>query len=79
MNQREAYRVSMLPMIKGVASVGGETVLFNVEWPGWKGFQFDNPDKKPKSVTLELNDSNDQHVEIIFLPGKQGDAGITRT
>jgi hypothetical protein len=78
MNQREAYRVSMLLLIKGVASVGGETGLFNVEWQGWKGFQFDNPDKKPMRVTLELYDSNDQHVEIVFLPGKQGDAGITQ-
>jgi hypothetical protein len=78
MNQREAIRVCMLLMIKGVASVGGETGLFKVEQHGWKGFQFDNPDKKPKRVTLELNDSNDQHIEIIFLPGKQGDAGLTQ-
>jgi hypothetical protein len=78
MDQREAYRVSMLLMIKGVASVGGETGLFNIERQGWKGFQFDNPDKKPTRVTLELNDVKDQHVEIIFLPGKQGNANITQ-
>jgi hypothetical protein len=79
MNQREAYRVSMLLMIKGVASVGGETGLFIVERQGWKGFQFDNPDKKPKRVTLELNDSKDQHVEIVFLSGKQENASITQS
>ncbi len=79
MSQREAYRVSMLLMIKGISSVGGDTGLFNVEKQGWKGFQFDDPNKKPKSVTLELNDSKDQHIEIIFFAGKQEDASITQS
>jgi hypothetical protein len=79
MNQREAVRLSMLLMLKGVASVGGETGLFKVEQHAWKGFQFDDPNKKPKRVTLELNDDKDQHVEIIFIPGKQADATITQS
>jgi len=79
MNQREAVRVSMLLMIKGIASVGGDTGLFKVEQHAWKGFQFDDPSKKPKRVTLELNDDKDQHVEIIFIPGKQDDATITQS
>ena len=75
--QREAYRVSMLLLIKGIASVGGDTGLFRVEKQGWKGFQFDNPDKKPKRVALELYDSEDRHVEILFSPGKGEGANIT--
>ncbi len=78
MNRREAYRLSMLLMIKGISSVGGETGLFNVRAHGWKGFQFDDPTKKPKKLTLELYDSNDQHVEIIFVPGKQEGSGISQ-
>jgi len=76
MNRREAYRLSMLLMIKGISSVGGDTGLFKVGAHGWRGFQFDDPTKNPKKVTLELYDSNDQHVEIIFVPGKQESAGI---
>ncbi len=79
MNQRKAVRVSMLLMIKGIASVGGETGLFKVEQHGWKGFQFDDPNKQPKRVTLELNDDKDQHLEIIFIPGKKADAAITQS
>ena len=79
MNQREAIRVSMLLLIKGVASVGGDTGLFKVEQRGWKGFQFDDPSKMPKKVTLELNDDKDQHVEIIFIPGRQEDSTITQS
>jgi len=79
MNQREAYRVSLLLLLKGGSSVGGETGLFDVEKLGWKGFQFDDPDKKPKKVTLELYDSKDEHVEIMFFPGKGEGAGITQS
>jgi hypothetical protein len=78
MNERESYRVSLLLMIKGVSSVGGETGLFDVEGNGWKGFQYDDPAKKPKKVTLELYNSEDQHVEILFDPGKGEGAGITQ-
>jgi hypothetical protein len=78
MNQREAYRMSTLLMLKAISSVNGETGLFSVEKQGWKGFQFDSPDKKPKRVTLELYDSKDEHVEIILFPGKGEGAGITQ-
>lgn len=79
MSQHEAYRLSMLLMLKGISSVGGDTGLFKIEKQGWKGFQFDDPTKKPKRVTLELNDSKDQHIEIIFIPGKQESANITQS
>lgn len=75
MNQSNAIRTSMLLLIKGVSSVGGETGIFNVEANDWKGFQFDDPAKKPKRVTLEVYNSQDQHIEIIFQPGK-GEAGL---
>lgn len=78
MNEGDAFRLSMLLMLKGSSSAGGGTGLFRAEKPGWKGFQFDDPRKQPNRVTLELYNSNDQHVEIIFLPGKGEDAGITQ-
>jgi hypothetical protein len=79
MNERESYRVSFLLLIKGISSVGGETGLFRVEEKGWKGFQYDDPAKKPKKVALELYDSEDRHVEILFSPGKGEGANITQS
>ncbi|PYT60319.1 MAG: hypothetical protein DMG35_11875 [Acidobacteria bacterium] len=79
MNERQSYRVSFLLMIKGISSVGGETGLFHVEDKGWKGFQYDDPAKKPKKVTLELYDSEDQHIEIMFSAGKQEGAEILQS
>jgi hypothetical protein len=63
-------------MIKAISSVGGETGLFKASANDWKGFQFDDPAKQPKKVTLELYDSQDRHVEIIFVTKK--DADITQ-
>jgi hypothetical protein len=77
-SQREAVRSSMLLMVKAISSVGGETGLFEVQSSGWKGFQFDDPSRKPKSVTLEVYDTQDQHVEIIFFSGKSESAGVTQ-
>jgi hypothetical protein len=78
MSEREAFRLSMLLMLKGASSAGGGTGLFRAGKPGWKGFQFDDPSKRPNRVTLELYDSKDQHVQIVFLPGKGEDAGISQ-
>lgn len=78
MNQRDAIRTSMLLMIKAISSVGGNTGIFNVDANGWRGFQFDDPTKKPKSVTLELYDLQDHHVEVIFRPGKDAVTTISQ-
>ena len=78
MSQRDAYRSSMLLMVKAISSVGGETGLFKAQANGWKGFQFDDPAKEPKKVTLELYDSQDRHVEIIFMTKKGAGADITQ-
>jgi hypothetical protein len=77
--QRDAIRSSMLLMVKAISSVGGETGLFNVQSGDWKGFQFDDPSKKPKRVTLELYDSQDRHVEIEFYSGTTGAAELTQS
>jgi hypothetical protein len=79
MNGRESYRVSFLLLIKGISSVGGETGLFHLEEKGWKGFQYDDPAKKPKKVTLELYDPEDRHVEILLSPGKGEGEHITQS
>ena len=79
MSQREAVRSSMLLMIKAISSVGGETGLFKVETNGWRGFQFDDPAKAPKKVTLELYDFQDRHVEIIFMTKKDSGADIAQS
>lgn len=77
-DQREAIRSSMLLMVKAISSVGGETGLFQVQSEDWKGFQFDDPSRKPKRVTLEVYDGRDQHVEILFHSGEAESAGVTQ-
>ncbi|MGA2300293.1 MAG: hypothetical protein ABSG77_06325 [Candidatus Acidiferrum sp.] len=76
--KRDAIRSSMLLVVKAISSVGGETGLFEVQSSGWRGFQFDDPAKRPKRVTLELYDNQDRHIEIIFWPGATEDAGVTQ-
>jgi len=78
MSKRDAVRCGMLLTIKAVSSVGGETGIFKVQANGWKGFQFDDPSKKPKRTTLELYDSQDQHVEIIFMGKNEAGVDITQ-
>lgn len=75
MNQREAIRESFLLLLKVTSAVGGDTGLFNVEASDWKGFQFDDPGKQPKKVTLELYDSQDRHAEIIFYSSQKSPGG----
>lgn len=78
MSKRDAVRTSFLLLLKGVSSVGGETGIFKLTAGGWNGFQFDDPAKRPKTVTLELYDAEDRHVEISFgLPANPG-GGITQ-
>lgn len=78
MSKREVVRCSMLLTLKAVASVGGETGIFEVKANGWKGFQFDDPTKKPRRTTLELYDLQDQHVEVIFLGNNEAGDRITQ-
>ena len=52
--------------------------IFKVTVGGWNGFQFDDPAKRPKRVTLELYDAEGRHVEILFgLPASPA-GGITQ-
>ena len=77
-SQRDAIRGSFLLLLKGISAVGGETGIFSVSANGWKGFQYDDPTKKPKRVTLELYDSQDRHVEIVFSSGKSDDSAFSQ-
>lgn len=77
-NKREAVRASFLLLIKGIASVGGNTGIFAVEADGWKGFQFDDPAKKPKRVAVELFDTQDEQMEIIFYQRSGSSLSLTQ-
>ena len=77
-SQREAIRSSMLLMVKAISSIGGETGLFELDSKDWNGFQFDDPSMKPKKVTLELYDSEDRHVEILFYSDSMSSSEITQ-
>jgi len=78
MNQRDAVQSSVLLMFKAISSVGGNTGIFVAEANNWKGFQFDDPARNPKQITLELYDDQDRHVEVIFCPGRESAAAISQ-
>lgn len=75
MSERECIRGGFILLLKTAASVGGDTGLFKVEGNGWKGFQFDDPAKGPKRITLELYDEQDRHAEVMF----SNSANLTET
>lgn len=68
-NKREAIRAMFLLVVKLTSSVGGDTGIFSVQAKGWRGFQFGDPEKKPKTVVLKLFDARDRQVEIVFWHG----------
>ncbi len=78
MNEHDAVRIGILLMLKAMSSVGGNTGVFEVEGSGWWGFQFDDPAKNPKSVTLELYDARENHVEIVVSPNRQNRTRLTQ-
>jgi hypothetical protein len=65
-NERDTTQTSMVVMLKAVSTVGGNTGLFRADRNEWKGFQMDDPAKKPASIALELYSPADEHVEITF-------------
>lgn len=65
----KAIEISTLLSMKASTMLGGETGLFNIQQNGWRGFQLDDPAKKQK-VVLDLFDSRDQRVELIFAVKK---------
>lgn len=78
MDQSDAIRTSMLLMIKAISSVGGETGIFSIEANNWKGFQFDDPARRPKQITLELYDDQDRHIEVIFRAPRDAAGAISQ-
>jgi hypothetical protein len=77
-DRRQAVRISFLLLIKAISSVGGETGVFAIYGNGWKGFQFDDPAKGQRRVTLELYDPQGRHVEIIFALKHDSPVRITQ-
>jgi hypothetical protein len=53
-------------MKAGVESKHGLTGIFRIGANGWKGFQFDDPAQNPKSVQVDLYDSQHRHIVMIF-------------
>ncbi len=58
-------------MLKPIYAVNGETGIFAFETPFIRGFQFGDPKKRPKSVTVKAFDQADREIEMTFAV-KQG-------
>jgi hypothetical protein len=77
-SRRDAARISTLLNIKLIDEREAATGIFRLEINGWKGFQFGDPARKPNHVTLNLYDSQYQHVRIIFARAKDAQTEVTQ-
>jgi hypothetical protein len=77
--RREAIRIGTFLSIKGSIDSGhGGTGIFRIGANGWKGFQFDDPAQKPDRVQVDLYDSQDHHIMMIFQSKKDAKKEITQ-
>ena len=78
-SKREAIRVRTLLSIKeSIDSGHGGTGIFRIGANDWKGFQFDDPVQKPGRVLIDLYDSQDHHIEMVFQTPKDASTEVTQ-
>ena len=78
-SRNEAIRVGTLLSIKASIDSGhGETGIFRIGANAWKGFQFDDPTERPEKVQIDLYDTHNHHVEMIFKSRKNANVKVTQ-
>jgi hypothetical protein len=65
-SSEQSARDAMLLTIKVIAMPPADTGLFSIHVNGWRGFQFGDPQKDPRSIIDDLYD-DDGGVEFIFF------------
>lgn len=65
-SRRQAISGQVLLMIKAICMPNAASGIFSIQTQDFKGFQFENPQSHPSSITVELF-SNDDGVHLIFM------------
>ncbi len=65
-SKRQAVTQQMLLLIKGISMPKTESGIFSIRTPDFRGFQFENPQARPRQIVNDLY-ANDGGVEIIFF------------
>lgn len=71
-SRREAARTAMLLLYKGIMiSQGGETGIFQVRAAGFQGFQYGDPQRRPRSIDVEMF-ADDEGLALLFAQRESG-------
>lgn len=71
-SRREAARTAMLLLYKAIMiSQGGETGIFQVRTAGFQGFQYGNPQRRPRSIDVEMF-ADDEGLALLFAQRESG-------
>lgn len=71
-SRSDAVSSAMLVMVKGIMlPAAAESGLFHVTASGYEGFQFGDPQRRPKSISVEIY-ANDGGLSFIFTQRGEG-------
>lgn len=71
--RKQAIAEQMLILIKAISMPKADSGIFQIQSPGFEGFQFENPKGRPFKVIDDLY-SNDGGIEVMFFQQPGGSA-----
>jgi hypothetical protein len=77
MPRKEAANRSILLLIKAIAAPAGDSGIFDIQAPGFQGFQFENPQSQPRRVVDDLY-AEDGGIELIFFQDRKSAPKISQ-
>jgi len=75
-SQKQAISGQILLMIKAIAMPKASSGIFSIQTQDFKGFQFENPQARPSTITVELF-SNEAGIAVMFMQ-KDGAPAISQ-
>jgi hypothetical protein len=72
-SRRRAVIGQILLLLKGTSMPKADSGIFSIETPDFQGFQFENPEARPRRIVDDLY-ANDGGVEIMFFEKTDGTA-----
>lgn len=65
-SRKDAVSIATLVMVKGImVPAAADSGVFHVKAPGYEGFQYGDPQRRPKSISVEMF-ANDASLSFIF-------------
>lgn len=65
-SRREAFRDSLLLLLKPMTALGSDSGIYNIQTKAFRGFQYGNPQNRPSEIVDELF-SDHERIEFQFL------------